>query len=593
MNGLREATLPTSNLDERIAQMTRMIANATRYPAEILEPHADFEHDLGIDSVKLGEIMVLVREHYGLGDDVRIEPARFRTIATAASAIGDVVDTPDAADRGVEPQAHIAATAAILDEIVAIVAEATRYPADILEPHADFEHDLGIDSVKLGEIVVLVRRRYGLDDESTLDPARFRTIASTAEAIGEIVHRAAPMSDTQTTAAAAPPHTPSDAPFDDRDAIVAELTRIIAETTRYPAEILEPHADFEHDLGIDSVKLGEIIVVIRARYAIDEARTLDPSALRTIASTATAISDMLQIRSVVDGAQRLVRAGAHDGSAAATAAPRPASSVMGLADLAVLAGRNGGKPFLGRTVLVTGSGRGIGRDLALSLGSLGATVIVNAFHSRAAGEETAQDIRAAGGEAHFIWASVANDMQRVAMFDEIERTYGGLDFLICNASNGILTNFADISEDDWEKGFRTNVVGLHQMSLLAAKQMHRRGGGKIVTLSSTASYRHIEGFGCMGALKLAVESLTRTMAVEFERYNVAVTCLSPGPVDGELITKFPNADRQIAHWQDLSIGKQLVTNAEIANFVAFLLIGAVPSLNGSVIVFDNGLNYAL
>ena len=372
---------------------------------------------------------------------------------------------------------------------------------------------------------------------------------------------------------------------DDIETIVTELTGILATATRYPAEILEPDADFEFDLGIDSVKLGEIVSVLRAELHIPEALQLPLERFRTITLAASALVEIAT-----------PPAASSNGVAHADPVPVPAAAVSTparLASVSALAGSNGGRPFQGKLALDTGSGRGIGKDIARVLAALGATVVVNAFHSREAGETAAREIREAGGDAHFLWGSVANERQRTGLFNEIESRFGGLDFLICNASNKLIGPIDRIREEDWDKGFRTNVVALHHMSLLAAELMGKRGGAHIVALSSTAAHRYIEGFACIGALKSAVESLSRTMAVEFERYNVSVTCLSPGPVEGELITKFPDADRQIGHWKSLSLGKRLVTSDEVANFVSFVLLGAVPSLNGSVIAFDCGLNYAL
>ncbi|HTV73525.1 MAG TPA: SDR family oxidoreductase [Candidatus Acidoferrales bacterium] len=500
-----------------------------------------------------------------------------------------VQDSP--AGRNATVTAPPSDAATIIADLTRVIAEATRYPADILEPHADFEHDLGIDSVKLGEIIVLVRQRYAFGDDVKIEAEHFRTIASAAAAIGDIVRGRSAVAVASTfvhingasaPVEAAPPAVPTVG-----GDLVETITNVVAETTRYPREILEKDADFEHDLGIDSVKLGEIVVVLRNELRISETTQLPLDRFRTIAQAAAALSELLAPPAPVS------RNGARHAEPPPAAVVPPPGSTPRFVDLVTLATQNGGRPFKGRTVLVTGSGHGIGRDLAVMLASLGAKVVVNAFHSRDAGEATTREIQEAGGDAHFIWGSVANERQRIAMFEEIENRLGGLDFLICNASNGLIGPFEQIREEDWEKGFRTNVVGLHHMALLASKLMAKRGGGKIVTLSSTASYRHINGFGCMAALKSAVESLTRTMAVEFERYNVSVTCLSPGPVEGELITKFPDATRQIAHWKELSIGKQLVVSHEVANFVTFLLLGAVPSLNGSVIVFDHGLSYAL
>ena len=178
------------------------------------------------------------------------------------------------------------------------------------------------------------------------------------------------------------------------------------------------------------------------------------------------------------------------------------------------------------------------------------------------------------------------------MFAHIEKL-GGLDYFISNASNGLIAPFEQINDEHWAKGFQTNLVGLHQCALLAAPLMAQRGGGKIVTMSTPVSNRHVADFSCMAALKASVESLTRAMAVEFEKYHITVNCISAGAVYGDLIQKFPDSEQAIRYWEDKSLGKRLVYSQEICNFINFLLSGAADVINGSVLVIDGGITIRL
>src|SRR5205085_2083682 len=108
------------------------------------------------------------------------------------------------------------------------------------------------------------------------------------------------------------------------------------------------------------------------------------------------------------------------------------------------------------------------------------------------GDETTAEIVAAGGKAVHLWGSVVNPAHLQGIFQEIENRFGGLDFFVSNASNGILAPVAQIRPEDWDRAFRTNVIGLHQAALLAADQMRRRGGGKIVALSSIGAQRCLD-----------------------------------------------------------------------------------------------------
>jgi len=248
------------------------------------------------------------------------------------------------------------------------------------------------------------------------------------------------------------------------------------------------------------------------------------------------------------------------------------------------------KPFEGKIALITGSGRALGKDIAVYLAELGASVVVNSFHSRPQGEETVEEIRAAGGKAVHAWGSVANPEHVKTIFEVVDKTYGGLDFLICNASNGLLAPLEEIGVEHWEKAFRTNVVGLHQCSLRALELMKKRGGGKIITMSSPAAHDYVDYFGCMGAVKAAVENLTKSMAIEFARHNVQVNCVSPGPVYGDLLDKWPESKRLTAEFEKATVSDRLCESQDVSHFVAYLLSDPVKLFTGSVLVMDGGIS---
>jgi NAD(P)-dependent dehydrogenase (short-subunit alcohol dehydrogenase family) len=214
-------------------------------------------------------------------------------------------------------------------------------------------------------------------------------------------------------------------------------------------------------------------------------------------------------------------------------------------------------------------------------------VLVNSFHSRDAGEATAAEIRRAGGSAHHLWASVANTAQLNRMFDTIEQQFGGLDFFISNASNGLLAPLDVIQPEHWEKALRTNVIGLHQCALRCRPLMKARGGGRIITMSSVAAHRYVDYFGCMGPMKAAVESLTKFLAVEFQSDNIRVNCLSAGAVYGDLVEKWPDRDRLLPIWE-AGAGGRLCTSADLATFVEYLLSDGAAMINGSILVMDGG-----
>lgn len=511
----------------------------------------------------------------------------------------------------------------LTQDIREIFAQVTRYPLEILDPTASLEEDLGIDSVKVGEVFGVIGERYNLSDKLNIPRESIRDIASIAASLreylaqntshppavpsyepGEVkppvaaqpvtvppkphaVENGAGPVENGARAISSQPSNPtvqvppksngqalprtgavSNADLNDR------VRTIFAEVTRYPLDILDPNAGLEEDLGIDSVKLGEVFAVLRERYNLPEDLNVPRESLKTIGAVTDALRSYMTVA---------------EGPASTTPAPAVSKS-SGAFESSFAALTPDRRPFEGKIALVTGSGHGLGKDIAVYLGSLGATVIVNSFHSRDLGVQTAEQIKAAGGKAVHIWGSVANEQHRDAMFNEIDKTFGCLDFFISNASNGMLARLADITVEHWEKAFRTNVIGLHQCSLRAVELMKRRGGGKIITLSSPAAQGYVDYFGCMAAVKASVESLTKSMAIEFAKYNIQINCVSPGPIYGDLLNKWPESKRMIAQWERATVYDRLCEDRDVSHFIAYLLSDAVKLFTGSVLVIDGGIS---
>jgi enoyl-[acyl-carrier protein] reductase III len=243
----------------------------------------------------------------------------------------------------------------------------------------------------------------------------------------------------------------------------------------------------------------------------------------------------------------------------------------------------------GKTVLVTGSSRGLGRAIAAALGRAGARVVVNSFHSRDEGEAVVAAIRGAGGDAAHVWGSVANPAHVEAMFETIARDVGDLHHFVSNASNGRLGPLEQTTPEHWELAFRTNVVGYHQCALRAARMMERHGGGRIVAVSSNGSTRYLEHFGAMGAVKAAVEALTRALAVELAPRNVQVNSVAAGPIYGHLTSHhYPDHERILPYWESRTPGGRLCSEEDVAAAVLLLLADGARMINGATVTVDGG-----
>jgi enoyl-[acyl-carrier protein] reductase III len=627
-------TTKTGSMTESVRDV---FAQVTRYPLDILDPSASLEEDLGIDSVKLGEIFAVLREKYALTDKLVVPRENLRSIETIAESLREflVLHPPVAHKNGngngngnghhahevvaAVPEAlavEAFSTADFHAEVRNVFGDVTRYPLDILEPHANLEEDLGIDSVKLGEVFAVLREKYALPAVLDLPRERMTTIAGIAESLEKyvMVRQAVPPAQMalratnadageetggKTTDAAGLPDQRGAFDPDDLQGTDDRRNRpshpvvpvavavvdfedgvrgIFAEVTRYPLDILDPSASLEEDLGIDSVKLGEVFAVLRERFNLPETLDVPRESMKSIGAIAEALKKY--VAPVAEARPFAAQAPLTNG-VSHTPTPQRAPEVR-------VVDRN--RPFEGKIALVTGSGRALGKDVAVYLASLGATVIVNSFHSREQGVKTVEEIKAAGGKAIHAWGSVANPQHVEAIFETIEKTYGGLDFFVSNASNGMLAKLEDLTPDHFEKAYRTNVIGLHQCAMRALHLMKKRGGGKIITLSSPASHGYVDYFACMGTVKAAVESLTKSMAIEFAKDNVLVNCVSPGPIYGDLLNKWPESKRLIAEWEQATVCDRLCEDRDVSHFIGYLLQDEVKLFTGSVLVMDGGIS---
>lgn len=407
--------------------------------------------------------------------------------------------------------------------------------------------------------------------------------------------------------------------------VLERVIECISVTTRYPRQVLTPDSDLENDLGIDSVKRVEIVAALGVDFQLDLMSQARDPAVRTIRHVASWIQNMLansattppaQSESVDRMSQPLAQpqsptqgpsssaplipptAHAHNPAPArqpgpsiqfangAHSVPAPKSpAFQQLAQNSVASGN-----LQGRIALVTGSGRGVGRTIARVLATRGATVIVNSFHSRELGEQTTAEIIEHGGKAYHIWGSVANPAHVEMMFDEIEQKFGQLDILVCNASDGRIGSFTDVTADDWDRAFRTNVVGHHQCAMRASKLMQSQGGGAIVTMSSIAASKYVEGLGGQGVVKAAVESLTRYLACELAPLGIRTNCVSGGPVYGQVMSLYPDARATLNYWETLVLDGELCSPIDLANTVAFLVSDEARGVNGAVWPVDHGLS---
>jgi enoyl-[acyl-carrier protein] reductase III len=249
------------------------------------------------------------------------------------------------------------------------------------------------------------------------------------------------------------------------------------------------------------------------------------------------------------------------------------------------------KPFLNKIALITGSGRGIGRAIALQFASLGADVVINFFRNRAPAEETATEIEALGRRVKVVKANIGEIEQIHFLFDEIENEFGALDFLIHNAASGFNRPAMEQRPKGWDWSMNINARSLLFMAQRATFVMEPRGGGAIVSISSPGGNRVLPDYVSVGASKAALEAVTRYLAIELAPKNIVVNAVSPGIVITEALQHFATIreDEEIfERAKSLTPAGRLQTPEDIAGVVVFLCTPAAEMIRGQVIVVDGG-----
>jgi|YNPNPStandDraft_1061719.scaffolds.fasta_scaffold00202_4 glucose 1-dehydrogenase len=184
----------------------------------------------------------------------------------------------------------------------------------------------------------------------------------------------------------------------------------------------------------------------------------------------------------------------------------------------------------GKTAVVTGGSRGIGRAIALACAREGAAVVVNYVAAASAAEQVVAAIRAAGGRA----VAVRGDVQDLSQHDRIlspaVEQFGALDILVNNAGIARRQPFLEATPPAWEEIIGVNLKGVYFLSQAAARLMIPRGGGKMINISSVHDTHPMPGNSIYCIAKAGLVMLTRSLAVELAAHGIQVNCVSPGAV---------------------------------------------------------------
>lgn len=243
--------------------------------------------------------------------------------------------------------------------------------------------------------------------------------------------------------------------------------------------------------------------------------------------------------------------------------------------------------FHGKTAIVTGGSRGIGRAVCLALAARGAKVVVNYAGNASAAEETAAACRELGAQAVAVQADVSREQDCEALFAAAEEAFGRVDILVNNAGVTKDTLILRMSEADFDRVLDTNLKGAFFCMKQAARRMMKQRSGRIINISSIVGLRGNAGQVNYAASKAGLIGMTKSLAKELAPRGVTVNAVAPGFIETDMTGVLPDAVREklLAEIPMKSLGHP----EDVAVAVAFLAEDAAGYITGQVLCVDGGM----
>ena len=239
--------------------------------------------------------------------------------------------------------------------------------------------------------------------------------------------------------------------------------------------------------------------------------------------------------------------------------------------------------FEGKSVLVTGGSRGIGRAISLRFAEQGARrIAVSYLRNDKAAEETADEIHKLGAEPVLLRGNLGDPEKTKALLAEA----GPLDVIVSNAATGVIRPFQELDEKHWDWTLNANARALFTIAREAAPTMP--AGSSIVAISSLGADRVLDNYVLVGVSKATLEALVRYLAVELAPHDIRVNAVSAGLVETGALDYFPNREEMLGFYRERTPAGRLVEPADVADAVCFLASPSAAMVRGQTLIVDGG-----
>lgn len=247
-------------------------------------------------------------------------------------------------------------------------------------------------------------------------------------------------------------------------------------------------------------------------------------------------------------------------------------------------------PLKGKTALITGASRGIGKATALCLAEAGANIAVNYLQNEDAAKKTVEELRAKGVKAEAFQCNVGDLDALGGLVENVLKTFGSIDILVHNAALGAFKPVHKLKMNQYDLSMNINAKAFLALVQKVLPGMEAKKEGSIIAISSLGSHHFIPNYGAIGISKAALESMIRYLAVELMPKGIRVNGVSGGLVDTDALKAFPFFDVFKNEVLKRTPAGRIGKPEDLARVVTFLCSPEASWVVGQVLIADGGLS---